>query len=50
MHKDGEKNKNKKSIKRYQNYIYQFQYEADVLVQPLKVAHSLSTNGFNKPG
>jgi hypothetical protein len=21
-----------------------------VLVQPLKVAHSLSTNGFNKPG
>jgi hypothetical protein len=37
MHKAGEENR--KAIKGYQNYIYQFCYKRNVVVEPLKVAH-----------
>jgi hypothetical protein len=35
----GKQKKIKKSTKRYQNHIYQFQYKGDVLVKNLMVAH-----------
>jgi hypothetical protein len=39
MQKDGEGNE--KVIKGYQNYIYQFCYKRNVVVEPLKVARGM---------